>query len=438
MNRILAPLALLAAVAALPAQEPVRGTERLGDLYRQLARANPRIAAAQALARASAARIPGARRPPDPQLQLGFMNRSLPSFAPMRPLGMTQLQLMQMVPTAGKLGLAGRSLEAQSSAASARAEEVFWEQRNQVAMAFYELAATDLALDVARETLRLLHDIAKTSESMYRVGEGRQADVLRARVEIARMAEDTLRMQAMRESMVARLNALLDRDGDSTVGRPALPRFPDSLPPRPWLDSLAMRHRPMVRAGLEEVRAAEAGETLARRELVPDLEVGIQYGQQRATSLDGMEGGGTDRMASLMIGASIPVFARSRQLRMREEAAAMRQMAQADVAAMRAETRGRIGEAYAALQRARRLAALYQSEVLPQAEAAVASALSAYRVGSVDFMTLLDGRMSVNRYRQELATIHAEEGKAWAELEMLTGRNLFDADIVASTTRGDR
>ena len=76
--------------------------------------------------------------------------------------------------------------------------------------------------------------------------------------------------------------------------------------------------------------------------------------------------------------------------------------------------------------RARSLARLYRTTVLPQAEATVASAMSAYRVGAVDFMTLLDSRMTVNKYRQELSTLDADEGKAWSDLEMLTGRELID------------
>jgi hypothetical protein len=121
------------------------------------------------------------------------MNYTIPGLAPMPTLGMTQLQLMQMLPLGGKLALSGRVVGAQASATMARAQDVVWDVRTQTAMAFYDLYATDRGLDVARETLRLLHDIAKTAESMYRVGEGRQADVLRANVEIANMAEDTLR-----------------------------------------------------------------------------------------------------------------------------------------------------------------------------------------------------------------------------------------------------
>jgi outer membrane protein TolC len=202
----------------------------------------------------------------------------------------------------------------------------------------------------------------------------------------------------------------------------------------------------MIRAGLEEVRAAEASATLARRELVPDLQVGVQYAQRAATmtSVDAsgapMSERTTERMGSLMFGVSIPIFARDRQLQMRAESNAMKAMAEADVAAMRAETRGKIGEAYAALMRARNLATLYRTTVLPQAEATVASAMTAYRSGSVDFMTLLDDRMTVNRYRQELFTLEADEGKAWAELEMLTGRELIDANGVTATMsqRGGR
>ena len=430
----LAPAPLVAqdsaAVVPLTASRP--GAVLLGDLYTLAQRASPRVAAARSRAQAALARVPGATRPPDPQVQLGFMNYTIPTLAPMSTLGMRQVQVMQMLPLGGKLTLAGQVAGAQASAADERAQEVTWELRSDIAMSFYDLYATDRRLDVMRETVRLLQDIEKTTASMYRVGDGRQADVLRAQVEIARMVEDTVRMQAMRQAMVSRLNALLDRPADEPIGMPALPPFPDSIPPRRWLDSLARGNRPMIRAGLEEVRAAEAAERLARKEIWPDLQVGAQYVQR------GGDMGGTERMGSLMVGASIPIFARDRQYRMREETVAMKQMAQADVAMMRADTRGKIGEAYANLVRARNLAQLYRSTVLPQATATVASALSAYRVGSVDFMTLLDDQMTVNKYRQELFALEADQGKAWADLEMLSSRMLIDSNKASAATRGDK
>lgn len=424
-------LSVMFFAAALPsaAQEParphaVRGRLLLGEIYREARETSPRAGAARALARAAQARVPSAKLPPDPQVQLGFMNYTLPGLRPMDPLGMTQLQLMQMLPVAGKLGLAGRIAAAQALAQSERASDAEWELRSDVAMAFYDLYRMDQGLIVARETLRLLQDVRKIAEAMYRVGEGRQTDVLRGQVEIARMVEDTIRMTTMRTGMAGRLNALADRPFDAAVPFPALPAFPDSVSSLDSLVAIAESARPMVKGGQRELEAADAGVRLARREIWPDLTVGLQYGQ-RAGEM------GPERMGSLMLGASVPIFARSRQLRMREEADAMRQMATADLAAMRADTRARVTEAYASLIRARNLASLYRTTILPQADAAVSSALAAYRVGGVDFMTLLDNRMTVNTYLQELLTLDAEQGKAWADLEMLIGRDLFDANTVA-------
>lgn len=400
---------------------------RLGDVYREVLARNPRGAAARALADAALARVPSATLPPDPQVQLSFMNYGLATLRPMDPTGMAQLQVMQMVPAPGKLGLAGRIAESRAAAERERAAEVNWELRSQAAMAYYELHSATASIVIASETRRLVQDIERIASTMYEVGEGRQADVLRAQVEIARMTEEITRMEAMRVAAGSRLNALLDSDVSTPVPSTMLPAFPDDVPPVDSLARLATVSRPMIRAGEEEVEAANAMAGLARRELVPDLLVGVQYGQRSADM-------GTERMGSLMLGASVPIFAGHRQLKMRDEAAAMRAMAAADLQYMRADTRGRVGEAHAALMRARNLTRLYLTTVLPQAEAAAASALAAYRVGRVDFMTLLDDRMTVNRYRMELVALETEEGQAWAELEMLVGRELMDSHRVARAT----
>lgn len=390
----------------------------LHALYAAVDRANPRVRAASELARAAAARVSGATKPPDPELQLGFMNYSLPRLSPDETLGMRQLQIMQIVPLPGKLAAAGDAARARAQAAGARAADVRWDVRAATAMAFYERWSAGERIELARATRRLLEDAAAVATAMYRVGEGRQSDVLRARVEIARMDEEIIRMQVMAESARARLAAAVDLPESAVEGSPILPAFPDSIPERTVLADLALRTRSMLAAGEADVRVATADERLARRERWPDLQLGVQYGQ-RAMPM------GTDRMASLMVGASLPVFAASRQRPMREEAAAMRAMSEADLRVMQADTRARVAEVHAELSRARRLGELYRNTILPQAEAAATSALASYRSGAVDFMTVIENRMTVNRYREELVTLAAAEGRAWADLEMLVSQSLL-------------
>ena len=398
---------------------------QLGAVYGAVRDRNPKAAAARSLAAALEARVPEAGLLPDPEVQLGFMNYNLPSLRPMDPLGMVQLQVMQMLPLGGKLPLSSRIATHRVAAETERAADVTWELRTRAAMAFYDLFAAEQGIEIATGTRRLVQDVAHIAQSMYEVGEGNQADVLRAQVEIARMTEEIARMDAMRSAASAKLNALMDRSAGTPLDAVLLPRFPAEAPSIDSVVGMALRSRPMIRAGEEDVAAADAMARRARRELIPDLVVGVQYAQRGGAM-------GTERMGSLMLGASIPVFAGRRQLKWRDEADAMRAMSAADLAYMKADTRGRIGEAIAMLNRARRLADLYTATVLPQAEAAVTSAVAAYRVGRIDFMTVLDNRMTVNRYRQELVTLRAEEGRAWAELEMLAGRELFDPWSIAT------
>lgn len=65
-------LLCLVSVAWAQADPPLRGPRLLlGELYRSVEASSPRLEAARQLTRAAEARIAPARRPPDPQFQIG-------------------------------------------------------------------------------------------------------------------------------------------------------------------------------------------------------------------------------------------------------------------------------------------------------------------------------------------------------------------------------
>jgi cobalt-zinc-cadmium efflux system outer membrane protein len=419
------PLLFLAALAsaALPAA-PLRAQGdgaglTLPEVYRRLDETSPRLRMASARAEAARARIRPAGRWPDPELQLGLMNRDLPGFGLNEVLGMNQVQLMQMVPTAGKTGLAVRAARATAEAEDAAAREMRWEVRALGAMSFHEAHRASQELAAMREARRLLADLQQAALRMYASGEGRQADVLRAQVETARMDDDILAMEAMREGALARLAALLGvADSLPPLVAPALP---ESLPARDVLEALALANRPMLEAGAARVRAAESMRRMAGREIWPDLTVGVIYGNRP------MPMGGWEHMASFMVGFSLPINPGSRQRQVEAEARAMTRMAAADLDEMRLETKARVGELQASYTRAMRSLRLTRSTLLPALEVSAASALAAYQEGGVDFMTVLDTRMAVTEARQGMARAESEAGIALAELEMLTATTLGEA-----------
>lgn len=427
-------LAMMAALVLAPdaaAAQRDAGPLTLAQVFQAVQAHSPRIAAASALAEARQAVQAAAALPPDPTFRLGVMNFSVPGLETDMPTSMAPaVEAMQMVPFPGKLSIAGRIAGHSTDIARAEAVEVWWTVRAEAADAFFTLYETDRRIAVARETLGLLRDFAQVATAMYGAGEGRQSDVLRAGVEVARMEADLATMMAMRAGEAARLNALMNRPADATVGALEYGEQPSAVPEAATLRAWADESRPMLAGGRTAVEQAESRGALARRDIWPDPVVGVSYGQ-RAGGMDGA----TERMGSVMLGFSVPIFAKQRQLRMRDEAAAMERMARADLAAMRAGVDARIGELVAGLDRARTLVRLYRADVLPQARATVESSFSSYRAGTVDFMTLLDAQMSFNEYEQELHALLAEYGRGVAELEMTVGRVLPRSGPVVAEAR---
>ena len=426
MNRTFLTVALVLALAgpspglaqAPPEALPPAGGLELPALLDSVALRNPRLQAVTASAEAAASRVPEASTLPDPMFQLGVMNFGLPDFNTDMVNSMApSVQLMQTLPFPGKLGLRGEIAEASMEMARVGAAETWWLIRDETAARFYELYALDRQVEVQRETLGFLRDFQTVARSLYASGEGRQADVLRADVEVARMDGEIRRMEARRTALAARINGLLDQPADRPVPSPVLPELPAAVPDQDTLRTWAWESRPALERSRLAVDQADTRVALAHKDIWPNLTLGVSYGRRDM-------GLGTEHMGSAMVGFSIPIFASRRQMAAREEAEAMKRVNQADLAGLRSEVDARIGELLAELERSRSLIELYEGEVLPQASAMVGSARSSYRVGAVDFMTLVDAQLTVNRYELELYQLQADYGRAVSGLEAVVGRPL--------------
>ena len=385
---------------------------------------NPRIAAASAGVRAAGARIAPAGSLQDPTVTLGAMNYMLSGLSPRGdPMTMNQVTVMQMLPINGTLRLRRSAARSDSTGTALRRDALALDVEHEVRTRYWELYHTDRALETMAGTLGALRDLVGISSAMYAVGSTSQADVLRAQLAVTRMQQEIADMELQRVTAAAALNGLLGRDPETRMvlrsgtahemhGGEVMAL---EMPPLPPLDSLAQwadsgnLELAAVRSG---VGAARANEDAARRMLIPDLTVGLSYGQRT----------GSPDVVSAMFGVSVPIFARSRQLKMREETRAMRAMAENEVAAMRLSIRTELVTARAEAETARRQVTLYTGTLVPQATAAYEASLSAYRVGRVDFMAVLDARMALLMYQHDAHRFESMYGTAIADIDRLTGR----------------
>jgi outer membrane protein TolC len=390
-------------------------TLRLADALELVRRANPSLQAARLRVDAARERVPQAGAWSDPVLSFGFMNRPISDLgSTAQPMTMNTIGLTQMVPWPGKLGFSEDRAGYLAQADSLDAEEIERDLVARVTSLYYRLAYMDRALGIMEETRDLLRDFFEVSSARYAVGAGLQQDVLQAQVSVAQMTEDITVMEQDRLAMAARLNALLGRMATVPVGQLELPAAESELPAVDQLMALAAEQRPALRAAQQRVLAAEAGYRAARRQLYPDIMVNLSYGARPQF----------DDFVTLMFGIRIPLFAGSRALPERREMEALQRVQEAEALDLYNDTFARLAELRAQAERARNLSRLYATSILPQAEAAVESALSAYRVGRIDYTTLVVNEMTVNRYQIESVRLIAEYHRAVAQVEALVGAPL--------------
>lgn len=409
-------LALCSSPAGLDGQ--TREELRLHEVFDLARERSPRVRAALEMVEVARAREPGAGLLPDPNFQVGVMNLALPEFSASMPASMAPTFLaMQRFPIAGKLSLRSDLARQTTEIARFGSDEIWWEVRTDAASAFYQIYQIDGQLEVLGRTLDLLQDFQAVARSMYEAGSGRQADVLRANVEIARMEAEIQRMTAMRTATTSRLNAILNRPSETPIPTPALDPLPASVPDRGVLRDWALETRPALGGLRGDVERAGTRRSLAEKDIWPDLTVGVQYGLGRMS-------GDLKSMGGASVGFSIPLYAGRRQMKARDEATALESVARARFDQTAAMVDAQIGVGLADLDQARTLIRLYREEILPQARATVESSFSSYRVGAVDFMTLVDAQMALNRFEGEYFGLVAAYGSEIARLEKTIGRDL--------------
>ena len=428
------PASLLARTSA-PAPLPVQAgqaaqsdTLRLTDAVAAARAANPAVQASRLRAEAEQERVSPAGALPDPVLELGLLNRPFDGFGTDERMTMNVIGLKQAFPWPGNQGFSEEGREHAARAARFDAAEVEAQVVARTRAVHARLAYLDRAIAITADTRSMLRDFLEVAESRYASGAGVQQDVLQAQVAVGRTTADLAGMEQERVAAAARLNALMGRPAGEEIPAVDLPVPGDESLPLDSLMVLAQTGRPALAAAEERALAAEARYRAAGRASYPDFELRVAYGQRPQY---------TD-MGSIALGVSLPIWGGSKDKPLERAAAADQAELDARALELHYETYARLGELRAADERARTLEEIYRVQILPQAEAAVESAFAAYQVGSVDYATLLDARLTVNQYAIDRVRLAAERLQATAEIDALTRASVPDPQNSESSMGGDR
>lgn len=377
-------------------------------LLAEARRLSPDIAARALNAAAAEAGARAARYLPDPTLRvtqdeidvLGGARRPKQIYA-----------IEQEFPLWGKLGLKAASGRAQADVARAEGQAVEAELTEQIRITFAQYWVAHRAAVVLADLHEIEGGIVSAAQSRYAQGRGAQTDVLRASAALTRHQVEIARFAAQKRAAQGVLNALLLRE---PAGPLADPRQLRALPPAAKLvaaDLIARANNPRVAAAKSRVTGADANRQLAHREWYPNLTLSVG-----AIDRNGFGPNGYMGSVSLRVPLQWGLHnAQEDQARAEMHAAeAMRDAAAQDVARA-------IAEAAATLTGAREGERLTRDQLLPQLDAAVRSAVTAYGNGRTELTPVLDAVRDLGEARLSLLALQLDEQRQLAGIERLIG-----------------
>lgn len=386
-----------ALAAAAETAEPLR----LADVLEIAQQANPEIRVMRE--RATAMRAVPAQVSAYDDPTLSWEGWDIPDSLRVDEAENNIFRLSQKIPFPGKRTLAGTVAEHEADAGQQEVRVAELEVATAVKRAYYDLWLTHQKRDIFSRDKLLIERITRTAEQKYGVGEATQADALRSQVELTHMVIEVNTAALAVEQAEAELNALLSRAPDEPLGVPEEPPMHAIGASIETLTDLALQQRPELAAQRATIAREESGVELAEISRRPDFE--FSFG--RFINFDRSDGFGA--MASV----TLPFVQWGKYDALTAEARAKRAAAEAELRRWQDRVRREVAQAYARARTASMQHNLALSTHIPQAEQALHVTETAYAVGSVDFLSLLD---SVRR----IESVHIQHVEAGAQLAIAT------------------
>ncbi|MBM4055295.1 MAG: TolC family protein [Planctomycetes bacterium] len=377
---------------------------------------NPEIVAVRQRLSASRARISQAKSLDDPMFRAGSFDMS---NHPLNINGQTEMlqqrySLSQKIPFPGKLDVREDVATQESKMVEEELQSKIQEITAQVKIAFYDLFYVTRAFAIMEENRELLRKFAKIAETKYAAGNTSQRDVLSAQVELSTLTNELIILNKEKESVIARINVLLDRHPQHPMGNPPVIEIHHVDVSLEELENLAAKNRPELKKFDHAIKRNEAQLKLTKKDYYyTDFEPMVEYMQ---------EDGKSDTWASA-ISINIPWLWPKNRSKVKEAKEDLN-AARSDYRYVNNKTLFEVKDYFVKLQSSESTVNLFKTGVIPQAEQSLKAAQIGYETDIIDFLSLVDSqRMLLNSQLQYYKSVVDYETNL-ANLERAVGVRL--------------
>jgi len=359
---------------------------------------------------------------PDPIVMFGAMNFPTDTFdRTQEPMTQLQIGFSQTFPFPGKLNLKALAAEHDATAAGHSAEEANLQLVRKVKNQWWQIYYIDRALQTVEKNEVLLEQLIEVAATKYETGKGLQQDVLLAQLELSKLIDKKIQLEAVRRQQGIQLNILMDRSpAREVVLREQIDRSMPKLADESELFNKAEIARPLLHRLKSKLDAARTRLDSAKRDYLPDFTVGLTYGNRTGVNPQPRAGSRSDFLSAI-IGIRVPIYAGRKQSKAVTQRNLDVQTSQYALLDERGLVHGAISSTITDYKRAKQQLSLFESGIVPQAEQTVQSMLAGYQVSEVDFLNLVRSQMALLNFELQYWKAFAEAKQALAQLEAAVG-----------------
>ncbi len=381
---------------------------------------NPTIQAAAAQLQATLEQYPQATQLDNILQQYNAFTKQLDTR--IGPTGHQQMTAMSF-PFPDALALKGKLIDEAVEIARCQHEIAVRDVVAELTQAYCRLLFADAAIAVKQEARALLEQVINVALQGIRSGGSSSNVVIMTQAELATLSDAIITLEGERETLIARLNILLNRLPNTVLGPPKAVDDADLDVDLETLYDLAIDGSQELQEQRLRIARMRTMVALAKRMAYPDPTMGASYFENRMRLSSGS-------------GEASPAFMPRRELDHREtpwfgqrdayirEVELRIEAMQSLLASMEDQTRLEVKQAHFGLETARRRIALYRTSLLPQARQSLEIMDTAYRSGKTAFVNFLEAQQTLLQFRYEEHRAFLEFRLHLTRLDQLAGRAL--------------
>ncbi|MDE0086103.1 MAG: TolC family protein [Candidatus Poribacteria bacterium] len=335
---------------------------------------------------------------------------------------MTHKEMMAMkFPFPGTLALKGQVITEDVLIAQKEFEITLRDLVTEIKLAYYDYLFVTEATRINEENQKLLQQMIAIAQAKFRVGQGKYSNVIMAQVELSKLANVIITLEQQRETIIARLNTLLNISADFPLGIPVPVEEERVISTLAELYELAVRKRQEIQKQKLAISKMALVVEMAKQMTYPDPTLGASYLENRSMpDLTHTKKMPMTFMTQRTLNPRNTAWFEHRNSYIHEMDVKIEAM-EHKIEELESNLRFVVKKHHFGMETANRSIRLYRQTLLPQAQQALDAANTAYQAAQIDFLSFLDAQRTLLNLRIEEQRALRDYHQHLTQLEQAVG-----------------